>query len=243
MHDVRAPAVAGTFYPANPQILAHDVDAFIKRGTAVQAIVAPHAGYMYSGPIAGSVFGRVADKKRVLLLGPAHRVYFEGIAGPDAKAMRTPLGDVRVGTVEGVKQSAVAHAQEHSLEVELPFLQRMLPNAEVVPLLCGDVDPEAVAKVLDREWDDDTFVVVSSDLSHFHGYAEACAIDRGTADQVLALDPTLTPEQACGATPLNALLIVAKQRGLKATLEDLRNSGDTAGDKRRVVGYAGFSFS
>lgn len=242
MQEVRPAAVAGMFYPDDPNELRAQVDAFVKPGPAAKAIIAPHAGYVYSGPIAGSVFGRVGKPQRVLLLGPAHRLYFEGVASTGARVLRTPLGDVRTWET-GAQPNPRAHAQEHCLEVELPFIQRTLPGVEVAALLVGDADPQAVARLIDEQWTDGTLVIVSSDLSHYLPYAEAQRVDRGTADQVLALDPTLTHDQACGATPVNALLLVAKQRGLKVELVDLRNSGDTAGDKSRVVGYAGFTIS
>jgi AmmeMemoRadiSam system protein B len=248
--DVRPPAVAGLFYPDDPRALSAQLDAYVRPEPAahVKAIVAPHAGYVYSGPIAGRVFSKLVGRtevRRVLLLGPAHRVYFHGVASPDAEALRTPLGDVRTFSVAGVHGSQEAHAQEHCLEVELPFLQRVFGrDVEVAPLLVGDADPNAVAELLLQNWGgDETLVVVSSDLSHYLSYADAQATDAATAAQVLALDPHLTHDQACGATPLNALLIAAREKGLAPALVDLRNSGDTAGDKRRVVGYAGFVFA
>ncbi|MCC6809430.1 MAG: AmmeMemoRadiSam system protein B [Deltaproteobacteria bacterium] len=254
MQNVRPAAVAGLFYPNDPAVLTRAIEQYVgdaRRGPSgkVKAIVAPHAGYAYSGPIAGSVFARLADQKatirRVLLLGPAHRVYFRGVATPGVQAMRTPLGDVRTPAIAGAIAHPVAHADEHSLEVELPFLQHLFgPEVEVVPLLVGEADPQAVAKLLADNWGgDETLIVISSDLSHYLSYDDARASDRGTADQVLALDAHLTHDQACGATPLNALLLAAKAKRLTPALVDLRNSGDTAGDKRRVVGYAGFVFA
>ncbi len=255
MYDTRPPAVAGTFYPADPVALTQQLESYLAAPelaldpSAIKAVIAPHAGYVYSGPIAGSVFALLSERaksiKRVLLLGPAHRVSFQGVALPGARKLRTPLGDVSVAQIAGVVSRPDAHAGEHCLEVELPFLQHVLArDVEVTPLLVGDASPEAVAKLLDEQWGgDETLIVVSSDLSHYLSYAEARARDAASVEKVLALDPTLNHEDACGATPVNALLIAAAKHGLTPTLCDLRNSGDTAGDKRRVVGYASFAFT
>jgi AmmeMemoRadiSam system protein B len=187
----------------------------------------------------------------VVLLGPAHRVPIRGLALPAAQHFGTPLGAVEIDEeasavarrLPQVRDSALAHADEHSLEVQLPFLQRVLGDFELTPLVVGDASGDMIAEVLDALWGGpETLIVVSSDLSHYHPYNEARAIDRETADLILAREPVLDHEQACGATPINGLLLAARRRGLHPTRLDLRNSGDTAGDRRRVVGYAAFGF-
>jgi hypothetical protein len=180
-----------------------------------------------------------------VLLGPAHRVWIDGLALPGAERLDTPLGGIRAVEVSapGVSTNARAHAQEHSLEVQLPFLQRVLGDVEVVPLVVGDASDEMVAHVIDHLWGDAaTLVVVSSDLSHYHDWNDATRRDARSAAQIEALGPALTHEQACGATPINGLLLVAKRRGLRVECLDLRNSGDTAGPRDRVVGYGAFAF-
>jgi len=256
----RPPAVAGMFYPGDPAVLARDVDDALAAarpvaGPAPKALIAPHAGYVYSGPVAANAYAALEPVRdtirRVVLLGPCHRVAVRGLALPSADAFDTPLGRVpvdrtAVAALAGLPQvvvSGAAHAQEHSLEVQLPFLQRVLRDFSIVPLAVGDAAADEVAEVLDRLWGGpETLILVSSDLSHYHRYDDAVQIDRATADAILALDPALDHEQACGATPIAGLLIVARRRGLAPELLDLRNSGDTAGDRRRVVGYAAFVF-
>lgn len=264
--DVRQPAVAGTFYPAEPAALRGAVDRLLAgasvpagsaqdSSTAPKALIVPHAGYVYSGPIAAAAYARlrpVADAiRRVILLGPAHRALVRGLALPDARQFATPLGAVAIDAAGAaiarglphVLDSSLAHAGEHSLEVQLPFLQRLLKDFTLVPLVVGDATGAMVADVLDALWGGpETLIVVSSDLSHYHRYREAQAIDRTTADTILAFASSLDHEQACGATPINGLLLAARRRGLQAELLDLRNSGDTAGDRARVVGYAAFGF-
>jgi AmmeMemoRadiSam system protein B/AmmeMemoRadiSam system protein A len=220
-----------------------------------KALIAPHAGYIYSGPIAASAYAQLAplaDRiRRVVLLGPAHRVALRGLALPGAAAFETPLGEVEIDEaavaelrdLPQVVQSPAAHALEHSLEVQLPFLQTVLREFRLLPLAVGDASTDEVAEVIDRLWGgDETLIVISSDLSHYLSYADACRIDRSTVDTVLALEPVLDHAQACGATPINGLLRAARAHGLAPRLNDLRNSGDTAGDRSRVVGYASISF-
>lgn len=263
---VRPPAVAGLFYPNDPTELRSLVESLLREadagdtdgppaGPIPKAIIAPHAGYIYSGPIAASAFRTLAPAagtiRRVILLGPSHFVPFQGLALPDAPRLATPLGEVK-GDPEGsgasirlpqVRVQSEAHAREHSLEVELPFLQVLLGEFTVVALAVGSASAEEVAEVLERVWGGpETVIVVSSDLSHYLSYDEARAVDRATADEILALGGPLEPEQACGARPINGLLLAARRRGLTAELLDLRNSGDTAGDHRRVVGYGAFAF-
>jgi MEMO1 family protein len=255
---IRPAAVAGYFYPGEGDTLAGTVRHLLegaKAGPAPKAIVVPHAGYVYSGPVAASAYARLAPLagtiRRVVLLGPTHRVAVRGIAIPSADAFATPLGVVEVdfpalqsiADMPAVVQSAAAHASEHSLEVQLPFLQTVLGEFKLVPLAVGDARAEDVAAVLERLWGGaETLIVISSDLSHYLPYAEAQRVDGATAQEVLVLDAHLDHEQACGATPLNGLLLAARRRALRAELLDLRNSGDTAGDRSRVVGYASFAF-
>jgi AmmeMemoRadiSam system protein B len=262
MNTVRPPAVAGMFYPAAAAELARDIDALLAvaaagaRGKPVpKAIIAPHAGYVYSGPIAATVYARLAPVRgtitRVVLLGPVHRVPVRGLALPGASALATPLGEIPIdaGAVERLLKlpqvaiHSAAHAPEHSLEVHLPFLQSVLEKFSVVPLAVGDASAEEVAQVLEVVWGGaETLVVVSSDLSHYLSYHEAQAIDRSTAQAILDLKSDISHEQACGGTPVNGLTLAARRRGLMPQLLDLRNSGDTAGDRRRVVGYGAFAF-
>jgi AmmeMemoRadiSam system protein B len=220
-----------------------------------KVLIAPHAGYVYSGPVAASGYIRIAPLRgrvdRVVLLGPAHRVAVPGLALPSVEAFATPLGAVPLDleamrSVADLRQVCVsdeAHAGEHSLEVHLPFLQATLGAFKLVPFAVGDASPQEVAQVLDRLWDaEQTLIVVSSDLSHYLPYPRACAKDEFTVETILRLKPELDHQQACGATPINGLLHAARSRSLTAELVDLRNSGDTAGDKSRVVGYASLVF-
>lgn len=261
---VRPPAVAGAFYQGQKQLLANDVDTMLETARLNQgetmfspkAIIAPHAGYIYSGPVAASAYARLAAAhdviKRVVLLGPVHRVPVHGLALPDVSAFSTPLGDIpvdsdAVAAIENMPQvvvSTAAHAPEHSLEVQLPFLQAVLDDFKLLPLAVGNATPTEVAEVLDVLWGGpETLIVISSDLSHFHPYLTAQTIDAQTAQDILSLQHTLSHEQACGGTPVNGLLLAARQHHLQPHLLDLRNSGDTAGDKDRVVGYASFAFT
>jgi len=260
--SVRAPAVAGTFYPGESRELAQTLAQML--GTAAhdaperavpKALIAPHAGYIYSGPVAASVYALLAPARRsitrVVLLGPTHRVAVRGLALPASQAFATPLGTVEidraaVDTLRGMPQVTVseqAHALEHSLEVHVPFLQTVLDRFTLVPLAVGNASTREVAEVLDALWGGpETLIVVSSDLSHYLSYGDAQAVDRATAKAILGFATDLSHEQACGATPVTGLSRIAKRRGLKSELIDLRNSGDTAGDKNRVVGYGSFAF-
>ena len=260
--DIRPPAVAGAFYAASREQLTRDVQDLLRGAqptatdaTLPKALIAPHARYMYSGAIAANAYARFAVArgriKRVVLLGPAHRVAIDGLALPGARGLETPLGIVPVddagvqaiSDLPQVVESSEAHAREHSLEVHLPFLQAVLDDFSVVPLVVGRATAQQVAQVLDRLWGgDETLIVISSDLSHYLTYSQAQSTDRETARTILSRQAQLNHHQACGATPVNGLLSVAQQRGLKAQLFDLRNSGDTAGDRSRVVGYASIGF-
>ncbi|MFI5040264.1 MAG: AmmeMemoRadiSam system protein B [Acidimicrobiales bacterium] len=261
---VRPPAVAGSFYPAEPARLADLLrasfaaarDAGDDRGVP-KALVVPHAGYVYSGPIAASAFLRLVPARstihRVVLLGPSHRVPVDGMAVSGADAMATPLGSVPVdsGARRAVLGSPVVrtddapHAAEHSLEVQLPFLQSVLDRFEVLPLLVGRCPADDVAAVLDAVWGGpETVVVVSTDLSHYHLYGDAVSLDGRTAAAIVASRPeAIDDRDACGAYPLRGLLVAARSRHLTVEALDLRNSGDTAGDKERVVGYGAFALA
>jgi AmmeMemoRadiSam system protein B len=258
--SVRRPAVAGLFYPAEPDSLSQTVDEMLATVPSAQtavpkAIIAPHAGYVYSGPIAASAYALLKRARdtidRVVLLGPTHRVAVRGLALPSVDRFATPLGDVEidkdaVGALRALEQVVVsdeAHALEHSLEVHLPFLQTVLGKFRLVPLAVGHTEPEDVAAVLDRVWGGpETLIVVSSDLSHYLSYREARSIDRATCEAILELRSDIDHDHACGATPVCGLALAARRRRMKPELLDLRNSGDTAGDKSRVVGYSAFAF-
>jgi MEMO1 family protein len=262
MSMTRPAAVAGTFYAGDPSELVAEVEECLRQATRAapgerppKAIVAPHAGYVYSGPVAGSAYVRIAPLRgkisRVVLAGPAHRVHVRGAAVPEGGAFSTPLGDVmldaqaiaRLRRLPFVESSDRAHALEHSLEVHLPFLQAVLGEFRLVPVVVGGATPDEMAELLGEVWGgDETLVVVSSDLSHFLPYAAARERDRRTADSILALSAQLDPEDACGAAPVNGLLEVARRKGLDVELLDLRNSGDTAGGRSQVVGYGSFMF-
>jgi len=255
---LRAPAVAGAFYPADPdelRTLVDDMlaDAKVQPIAGLRALVCPHAGYQFSGPVAASGFKQLTGRKfeRVIVLAPSHYVPFSGVAIPDADALHTPLGDIPVSNASRQLASvapfvvdSAPHAREHSLEVELPFLQRVLGPFELVPLVFGDVDESLVADKLAPLVDARTLVVASSDLSHYYPYATAQQLDRETVDAIVALDIERLNKtgQACGKSPVLALLHLARLRGWKTKLLDSRNSGDTAGDRSRVVGYAAIAF-
>lgn len=266
MHTIRRPAVAGAFYPANRQVLADEIEAMLDAAgaendqsiaqTPPKAIVVPHAGYIYSGQTAATAYSRLAAARqtirRVILLGPVHHVPVRGLALPGVDAFATPLGTIAldqaaIALLAGMKQVVVshaAHAQEHSLEVQLPFLQSVLEDFKLVPLAVGDATPAEVAQVLDVLWGGpETLIVVSSDLSHYLPYATAKAADQQTVQTILGMNASLTHNQACGGTPVNGLLVAAGRHHLRPRLLDLCNSGDTAGDKGRVVGYASFLFT
>lgn len=263
MSKVRSPAVAGTFYPAPPARLAAMVEGFLAAAqeppvapsAPVRALIAPHAGYPYSGPTAGHAFAalRHADRfTRVVVIGPSHFVAFRGLAGPPAEAFRTPLGDVPLDTAMLMRLAALPqvelcdrpHQDEHAIEVELPFLQHLIPDLRLVPLLVGRAEADEVAEVLAACWDDTALLVVSSDLSHYEPYASAQRHDARTAAAIEALDPgALHGEDACGHLAIVGLLREARRRGLGAVRRDLRNSGDTAGRKDHVVGYGAWAFS
>jgi len=263
MTRVRPAAVAGLFYPGDPDSLgariAHDLDVAVPAAEAPpKAVIVPHAGYVYSGPIAGHAYARVRRLRgtiaHVVLLGPAHRALVSGLAVPSTDGFATPLGVVAVDdalrrralAVPGVDVDDHAHAAEHSLEVQLPFLQETLGAGwNLLPLAVGDATPDLVVRVLDVLWGGpETLIVVSSDLSHYHDYATARAQDEATAAAIVARDPQgISDDDACGAHPVRGLLLAARRRNLDVRLLDLRSSGDTAGDRDRVVGYGAFALT
>jgi AmmeMemoRadiSam system protein B/AmmeMemoRadiSam system protein A len=264
MIQVRSPAVAGMFYPE----CAHELQAILSDvlsdaasrvvpGPVPKAIIAPHAGYVYSGPIAASAYARlqpVADiVTRVVLIGPSHRVPLRGLAAPSVDAFETPLGRVELDraaiadvlALPQVREWDAPHADEHSLEVHLPFLQAIFPRFALIPLAAGDASPEEVAEVLERLWGGpETLIVISSDLSHYLDYAAARRLDSATCRAIEALDArAIGYDQACGRVPVAGLLTLARRKRLSVTTLDLRNSGDTACDRRRVVGYGAWMFA
>jgi len=263
MHEstTRPAAVAGLFYPGDETELTMTVADLMRQVepkpvAAPKALIVPHAGYIYSGPIAASAYSLLAPWhariRRVVLLGPVHRVPVRGLALPGCRSFATPLGRVeldraaceQLADMPQVTTYPAAHAAEHSLEVHLPFLQLLLDDFKLVPMTVGDASAKEVAEVLERIWGgDETLIVVSSDLSHYLPYRQAQAVDSATCQRILALDDDIDHEAACGATPIRGLLVAAREHGLEATLLDLRNSGDTAGDKARVVGYAAIAFT
>ena len=258
---VRPPAVAGMFYPGDRAALDREVSEFLEQaGDAVvapgfpKALIVPHAGYIYSGAVAACAYDRLRPARgivrRVVLLGPCHRVPVRGLALPGMQAFETPLGRIpideeAVAALSGLAQvvvSAATHAEEHALEVQLPFLQKVLGEFKLVPLVVGAATPEQVSEVLERLWGGaETLIVISTDLSHYHSYDEARAIDSATVRAILGFDTGISHEQACGATPLAGMLVAARRHGLAPALLDSRNSGDTAGGRGRVVGYASFA--
>jgi MEMO1 family protein len=259
MTSIRATAVAGLFYPAHPAELRQMVQDFLRAAPPApappsflpKAIIAPHAGYIYSGPIAGSAYaalsGRGRQIRRVLLLGPAHTLSFRGLAAPTADSFATPLGDVPVdhnglaaiADLPQVQTLDAAHIREHGLEVHLPFLQIILEDFTLVPLVVGETGSNEVTEIIERLWGGpETLIVISSDLSHYHDYITAQQLDTATAEAIEQLEPeAISRYQACGRLPIQGLLLAAQRRQLAVHRLDLRNSGDTAGTKDRVVGY------
>lgn len=258
MGGIREPAVAGLFYPGAPEELRTTIETYLAAaqgaGAPPKALIAPHAGYVYSGPVAATAYATLVEARetvrRVILLGPSHRVALSGMAIPSASAFSTPLGEVPVDAeafelargVPNVRVSDVPFEGEHSLEVQLPFLQVVLDEFRVLPVLVGQSPPESVAALIDALWGgDETRIIVSSDLSHYHDYETARALDQHTAELVETLRlEELTSENACGCHPLRGLLHVVRAKGLLVRAADLRSSGDTAGPRDRVVGYGSF---
>lgn len=258
---VRQPAAAGAFYPANAAVLRETITKLLKSSATScdtdlpKALIAPHAGYVYSGTVAGQAYAQLITHakviRRVILLGPAHRVLVRGLALPKAARFATPLGEVRIDQdairrLAGMPQVVVneaAHAFEHSLEVQLPFLQSVLHAFSLIPLAVGDATAEEVADVLEALWGGpETLIVVSSDLSHYLPYAQAKQKDHDTVERILCGHQLDSFEQACGAVPINGLLLAAGRHNLTPKLVSQCNSGDTAGDRQTVVGYSAIKF-
>ncbi|HEX7113882.1 MAG TPA: AmmeMemoRadiSam system protein B [Steroidobacter sp.] len=257
--SVRPPTVADLFYPGDPAALRSAVWSYLRQGARgptapPKALIVPHAGYIYCGPIAGAAYsllnhirGRI---ERVVLLGPSHRVYLRGMAVPEARLFATPLGYVPIDEAlkaEALKSAHVLesdepHAFEHCLEVQLPFLQVLLERFTVLPLVLGVIAPEQVASVLAQLWGgEETLVLASSDLSHYHDYESARRIDADTSAAIVRREARLSSEQACGAGAINGLLEVARALELSVVEIARCNSGDTAGERSRVVGYGAFA--
>ena len=262
------------FYPGDAGELARDVTALLAAAKPLpgrpKALIVPHAGYIYSGPIAASAFTAfltprrfaslrapaepglaiapfAKDITRVVLLGPAHREFVEGFAHPDARAIASPLGsfaiDVDALAALGIRGNASAHAREHCLEVMLPFLSILMPHATLIPLIGSRSSPEETGRLLEALWGgSETLILISSDLSHHLPYDRARERDAKTAARILALDTTLAGDDACGSLAIDGLTWLATKKAMRVEKLDLRNSGDTAGDRARVVGYGAFAF-
>jgi len=264
MNDVRKPAVAGQFYASNASELATTVSTLLNEvegqggapAAAPKALIAPHAGYIYSGPVAAIAYACLRPWRdqysRVVLLGPCHRGPVRGMALSDADSFQTPVGEVPIDKQAvadlagpGVEIADLPHQYEHSLEVHLPFLQAVLGSFSLIPVVVGDATPQQVAELLDKVWGgDETLVVISSDLSHYQRYADAKVMDAETCAAIENFDyASIDHDHACGATPVGGLLIAAKRHGLDVMTLDLRNSADTAGDGNVVVGYGAWVLS
>ncbi len=256
---VRHAAVAGSFYPDDPDTLSRNIDAMLfevdesAHTKSPKALIAPHAGYIYSGPTAAAGYSLLEPDRisRVVLLGPTHRVLLSGLAVPDIDVFETPLGKVpldrdairQIIDLDQVHIDNESHAYEHSLEVHLPFLQKQLNNFKLVPLAVGQARPEHISEVLDILWGGkETVIIISSDLSHFHPYESARRMDLETVETIIKKSRPVSHEQACGATPINGLLAAMVKHPLIPKLIDFRNSGDTAGPRDQVVGYASIAF-
>ena len=262
MGRVQPAVVAGMFYPAEPEQLRADVRRYLQQAkvqttTPPKALIAPHAGYIYSGPVAGNAYAQLESRSgtinRVVILAPAHRVAFSGIAYSSATLFRTPLGDVEVDLealnsvteLAQLQQRDDAFRDEHSIEVHLPFLQETLSGFKIVPLLVGDATPAQVDELLEALWgDSETLILISSDLSHYLSYDAARKMDQEATIAIESLNPdALSYHHACGRTPVSGLLLAARRHRLKVETLDLRSSGDTAGTRDRVVGYGAYALS
>ncbi len=260
-NTTRTPAVAGIFYPDNTHELSTMIDQFLQAakntGPVPKAIIVPHAGYIYSGPIAASAYTLIKPAcnriKRVVLLGPSHKVPLLGLAATKMQEFSTPFGEIPIDrkAIESILKfpqvslMEQAHANEHSLEVQLPFLQKILNQFSIVPLVVGKATSEQVGEILEALWGNaETLIVISSDLSHYYNYKSSKKLDELTTQAIETLSPEkIDYEQACGRIPINGLLHVAKIRKMHVETVDLRNSGDTAGSKNQVVGYGAYAFS
>lgn len=258
---IRQPAVAGTFYPQDPVTLSTEVDNFLKNasvsdpGVRPNMLIVPHAGYIYSGAFAANAYERLRpfahSWQRVLLLGPSHRVAVRGIALSTAQQFLTPLGSISLAQnalqplsdQPWVEPNDRAHRDEHSLEVQLPFLQRVLGDFELIPLVVGSATSEQVCETIERLYDNTTLVVISTDLSHFQSDHHARQTDARTCEKILNFRTSLSGEEACGHNPLNGALLFAHRQGWSIDLVAQGNSGKVSGDLDRVVGYAAFTLT
>lgn len=259
MIKVRPTAVAGRFYHRDPVLLQQELDSWLteqKQDDSLRAIIVPHAGYQFSGKVAAEAFSYlkpVADRfKRVILVGPSHTMAFDGVALPDLDMFVTPLGNLQIDRALAdklkddprVSLNNAPHAKEHCLEVQLPFLQQTLNKFTILPLLYSRILPWHLEDLIADIWDpDDTLLVISSDLSHYHEYQQACALDADSMAMIEACSPRLSPNQACGATGINSLLHLAADKGWQLQRLSYKNSGDTGGNKSRVVGYVSYLVS
>lgn len=260
MTTIRSPAVAGLFYPADAWQLKQDVQHLLAKASVhdlkPKVLIVPHAGYIYSGAVAAAAYASLSAVAtaihRVVLLGPAHRIAVRGLALPGVDVFDTPLGSVKldvdlVHAIAHLPQVTVnkeVHALEHSLEVQLPFLQSILGEFTLLPLAVGMASAEEVAEVLNYIWGgQETLIVISSDLSHYLPYATAQRVDSQTVQSIMQLRHPIEYEHACGSIPINGLIVAARKHHLTSHLLDLRNSGDTAGSRNQVVGYAAIAFN
>ena len=270
--NIRPPAVASMFYPGGTAELRKEVQKYLRNASTeedvpklkkgetaeLRTLIVPHAGYIYSGKIAACAYQLLQENqnqfKRVLLLGPAHRVWLEGAAFPEADAFQTPLGEIALdkeliekmlAEFSWISVSDEAHSEEHCLEVQLPFLQETLGDFELLPLVVGETKTEQITEIIQQFSEDpETLIVISTDLSHFHDYQTAREIDARTANAIELLEPNrLSTEDACGAYPLRGALLAASQNHWNVHRLGLCNSGDTAGDRASVVGYGAWAMT
>lgn len=264
MKNTRLPAVAGLFYPDNARELGHEIEYYLSMADDAwhsatrppKALIVPHAGYIYSGAVAAKAYALLATSaqsiKRVVLLGPAHRTYFQDLATTSMDYFRTPLGDIAIDKLKvqellrlaDVQVMESAHQLEHSLEVQLPFLQTVLGEFSLIPIVVGDASGSQVHRALELLWGGpETLIVISSDLSHYQSYDLAQSIDRSTSEAIeqISLVP-INSQQACGCTGINGLLQAAKQHHLRVKTLQVCNSGDVTGEKDTVVGYGSWAF-
>ncbi len=258
----RPPAVAGMFYPSDPDELKQRIQQYLDAADppalgVVRALIAPHAGYPYSGPVAGYAYKLLAQQPappdRIFILGPSHRSWFPGVAAADVDAFRTPLGEHPVDRAfirdlaessDIVSAISTPHEPEHCLEVQYPFIQIVCPDVPTVPMLFGEVDPQAVGSLLSETLGENDVVIVSSDLSHYHNNSTAHTLDQQLLDALLASDMEGVAEgEACGEAPIRAMMTIAKDRGWEPHMLDYRTSGDTTGNKSQVVGYAAVAYT
>lgn len=260
MAKIRKPAVAGTFYPASKTELQELIDSFLTKAefidfAAIRGLVVPHAGYIYSGPVAASAYKQLLtfDPEvtwKIFLLGASHHASFPGLSIDQHEGYETPLGVVPVDQVvkkiikeEGCDFIEQAHTSEHSLEVQLPFLQKVLKKFSIIPILVSETDYLQTTMVVQKYLDEKSLLIASSDLSHYYEYKDATMLDQVTCEAIENQNIDMLQEcEACGKTPIMSLLQIAQERAWKTKLVDYRNSGDISGELERVVGYGAFVF-